>query len=166
VSTPAQHVRDFLHCRVLRPLLRLANGGASHERIAWSLAIGLVIGINPILGTTTVAMLALAWVLRLNVVASQIGTHAMTPLQLLLFLPFVKAGTLLFHDAALPMSKKDIIHLSHRHPLQLIRLLWQWEWHALVVWAVLSAIVAPLLATQIRKALVLSTRRHKELLVS
>lgn len=163
MSTPAQHIRNFLQGRILRPLLRIASQGASLERLAWSLAIGLVVGINPLLGTTTVVTLLLAWLLRLNVVASQVGTHSMTPVQLLLFLPFVKAGTLLFHSAALPMSRMEIYHLSHRHPLQLIRLLWQWEWHALLVWAVLATVLAPLLATQIHRALILATRRHKEL---
>lgn len=62
------------------------------------------------------------------------------------------------------MSRADILHLSHRHPLQLIHLLWQWEWHALVIWAVLAALLMPVIAVQIRKALVLSMRRHKDLL--
>lgn len=163
MSTPAQHFRNFVHGRVVRPLLRVAHLGASPDRLAWSLAIGLVIGFNPLLGTTTVVMLCLAWLLRLNFVASQVGIHVMTPVQLLLFLPFIKAGTVLFHTAALSMSPDQIYQLSHRHPLRLIHILWQWEWHALVVWAVVAAIVAPILAAQIRKALILATRRHKEL---
>lgn len=144
----------------------MAHRGASPERLAWSLAIGLVIGLNPLIGTTTVIMLALAWLLRLNIVASQVGIHIMTPVQLLLFLPLIKAGTLLFHSDRLPMSRQEILHLSHRHPLDLIRMLWQWEWHALVVWTILAAVLAPILATQIRKALMLSMRRHQEALVS
>lgn len=63
------------------------------------------------------------------------------------------------------MSRADILHLSHRHPLQLIHLLWQWEWHALVIWAVLAALLMPVIAVQIRKALVLSMRWHKDLLL-
>lgn len=166
MNTPAQSLRNFLHCRVLRPLLRVAHQGASPRRLAWSVALGVVIGINPLLGTTTVITLALAWLFRLNLVASQVGTHIMTPVQVLLFLPFIKAGTLLFHSGRLPMSKQEILHLSHRHPLDLIRILWRWEWHALIVWIICAALLAPILARQIRKALTLAMRRHKEVLVS
>ncbi|GAC1358256.1 MAG: hypothetical protein NVSMB3_05280 [Acidobacteriaceae bacterium] len=139
--------------------------GESPKRLAWSLAVALLIGINPMLGLTTVSMLLLAWLFRLNHVATQIGIHVVAPLQWLLFLPFIHAGIILFRAHRLPMSKADILHLSHRHPVQLIHLLWQWEWHALVVWGFFALASAPLIALLIRRMLVLSMRRHKDLLV-
>ncbi len=160
-----QRIRNSLRCRVLRPLLRLLKRGVSPKRLGWSLAIALVVGVNPFLGMTTVCMILLAWVFRLNHVATQIGIHVVAPLQWLLFLPFIHLGVVVFRSHRLPMSKAEILHLSHRHPLQLVHLLWQWEWHALVIWAVFAALVAPLLAVQIRRALVLSMRRHRDLLV-
>ena len=159
-----QKTRNFLRCRILRPLLRVLKRGVSPRRLAWSLAIALMVGINPFLGTTTVSMLLLAWMFRLNHIATQIGIHVVAPLQWLLFLPFIHAGIILFRAHRLPMSKADILHLSHRHPLQLIQILWRWEWHALVIWAFVSALVAPMIALQLRKMLVLSMRRHKDLL--
>ena len=160
-----QRVRSFLRCRILRPLLRLLKRGVSPKRLAWSLAVALIVGINPFLGLTTVTMLLLAWIFKLNHVATQIGIHAVAPLQWLLFLPFIHAGIVLFRAHGLPMSRAEILHLSHRHPLQLVHLLWQWEWHALVIWAAMAAVVTPLMAIQIRRLLVLSMRRHKDLLV-
>ena len=125
----------------------------------------MVIGVNPFLGLTTVLMLLLAWIFGLNHVATQIGIHLVAPLQWLLFLPFVHGGIVLFRAHRLPLSRAQILHLSHRHPLQLIHLLWQWEWHALVIWAFFAVFLAPALALQIRKMLVLSMRRHRDLLV-
>jgi hypothetical protein len=110
-------------------------------------------------------MLLLAWLFKLNHIATQIGIHTVAPLQWLLFLPFIHAGIVLFGAHPLPMSRADILHLSHRHPLQLIHLLWQWEWHALVIWALFAALLAPPIALQIRRMLVLSMRRHKDLVV-
>jgi uncharacterized protein (DUF2062 family) len=49
------------------------------RRLAWSLALGIVIGINPSVGITTLVVVLLAWTFGLNQVASQIGAHAMTP---------------------------------------------------------------------------------------
>ena len=164
VNSLAKRTRNMLRCRLLRPLLRLLKKGVSPKRLAWSLAVALVVGINPFLGSTTIAMLLLAWSFRLNHFAAQIGIHLVAPLQWLLFIPFIRAGILLFHSHRLPMTKGQILHLSHHHPLQLIHLLWQWEWHALIIWVVFAALVAPLLAAQIRRMLVLSMRRHKDLL--
>ncbi len=157
-------MRRFLRCQVLRPLLRLLRRGVSPRRLAWSLTVGLLVGVNPLLGFTTVAMLLLAWLFRLNHVATQIGIHVVAPLQWLLFLPFIHAGVVLFRAGSLPLSRAAILHLSHRHPLQLVHLLWQWEWHALIIWFFLAALLAPLMAVQIRRLLVLSLRRHKDLL--
>ncbi len=127
--------------------------------------MALVVGISPFLGFTTVAMFLIAWACRLNHVATQIGIHLVSPLQWLLFLPFIHLGIVLFHSHKLPMSRGAILHLSHRHPLQLVHLLWQWEWHALVIWLVFAVAAAPLLAVQIRRMLVLSMRRHRDLLL-
>ena len=165
MKTLAEQTRTFVHCRILRPLLRLIKRGVPPRELAWSLAIAVVVGINPFLGMTTITMLLLAWMFKLNHVATQIGIHTVAPLQWILFIPFMRAGTLIFHTGRLPMSKAAILHMSQNHPLRLVRILWQWEWHALVVWAVVAALLAPVIAAQFRKMLVLSLRRHKALLV-
>jgi uncharacterized protein (DUF2062 family) len=158
-------IREFLRCRILRPLLRLLRGGVTPRRLAWSLALGIVIGINPSVGITTFLVILLAWAFGLNQVASQIGAHAMTPLHLLLFLPFIELGVHLFHTRRLPLSRQQLEHLSH-HPWRLIEAIWQWEWHALIVWGLMATITMPLLAMYIRRALVLLMRRHRTLIRS
>jgi uncharacterized protein (DUF2062 family) len=155
-------VREFFRCRILRPLLRLLRGGVTPRRLAWSLAVGIVVGINPSVGVTTLLVILLAWTFGLNQVASQLGAQAMTPLHLLLFLPFIELGVHLFHTRRLPLSRQQIEHLSH-HPWRLIRDIWQWEWHALLVWGLVASIAMPLLAMYIRRALVLLMRRHRTL---
>jgi len=127
--------------------------------------MGIVIGINPSVGLTSVLVVMLAWVFGLNQIASQIGALSVSPLHLLLFIPFIQLGVYLFHTAKLPLSRVQIEHLGH-HPLRLFREIWQWEWHALIVWGVVSAIVLPLLALYIRRALVLLMRRHRTLIRS
>jgi hypothetical protein len=160
-----ESVREWFRCRVLRPLLRQLRGGVTPRRLAWSLALGIVIGINPSVGLTTLVVVMLAWTFGLSQVASQIGAHAMAPIHLLLFLPFVQLGVYLFHTGRLPLDRKQIEHLGH-HPLRLVHEIWRWEWHALVVWGIVAAIAMPLIATYLRRALVLLMRRHKTLMRS
>ena len=150
-------------CRILSPLLRQLRGGVTPRRLAWSL--GVVIGINPSVGPATVAVAMLAWALGLNQIASQIGVHAVAPLHLLLFVPFIEVGVYLFHTRRLPFSRQQIEHLSH-HPLRLFHDIWQWEWHALIVRGLVAVIAMPLLAVYLRRALVLLMRRHKALMRS
>jgi hypothetical protein len=133
--------------------------------MAWSLALGVVIGINPSVGVTTILVVMFAWIFGLNQVASQIGAHAVAPLHLLLFIPFIELGVHLFHTRRLPLDRKQIEHLSH-HPLRLVHEIWQWEWHALIVWGIAAAILMPLLAMYIRRGLVLLMRRHRALVHS
>lgn len=160
-----ESVREFVRCRMLRPLLRQLRGGVTPRRIAWSLAFGIVLGINPSVGITTLLVAMLAWAFGLNQIASQIGAQAMTPLHLLLFIPFIELGVYIFHTRRLPLSRQQIEHLSP-HPWRLLRDLWQWEWHALVVWGVVAAVTMPLLAVYLRRGLVLLIRRHKTLIRS
>jgi uncharacterized protein (DUF2062 family) len=160
-----ESVREWIRCKILRPLLRQLRGGVTPRRLAWSLALGVVVGINPSVGLTTLIVILLAWAFGLNQLASQIGSHAAAPLHLLLFLPFIELGVLLFHTRRLPLSRQQIEHLSH-HPWRLFHAIWQWEWHALLVWAAISVVAMPLLAVFFRRALVLFMRRHKALLRS
>ena len=158
-----ESVREFFRCKMLRPLLRQLRGGVTPRRLAWSLALGIVLGINPSVGLTTLLVVLVAWVFGLNQIASQIGAHAMAPVHLLLFIPFIELGVYLFHTGRLPMTRRQIEHLSH-HPLRLFHEIWQWEWHALIVWGVVAAIMMPLLAMYLRRALVLLMRRHRTLI--
>ena len=160
-----ESLRETFRCKVLRPLLRLLRGGVTPRRLAWSLALGIVIGINPSVGLTTFIVILLAWAFGLSQVASQIGAHSMTPIHLVLFLPFIELGVHLFHTRSLPLNRRQIEHLS-RHPLWLLHNIWQWEWHALIVWGVVAAIAMPLLALYLRRALVLLMRHNKALISS
>jgi uncharacterized protein (DUF2062 family) len=115
----------------------------------------MVVGINPSVGLTTLLVVFLAWLFGLNKFASIIGTNIVAPLHLLLFIPFMELGVHLFHTRKLPMDRRQLGHLSH-HPLRLFRAIWQWEWHALIIWAAVAAVTMPLLAVYLRRILVLS----------
>ncbi len=161
----SESIREWLRCRVLRPLLRVMRCGVTPRRLAWSLALGMVVGINPSVGVTSLIVVALAWIFGLSKLASLIGTHVVAPLHLVLFIPFIELGVHLFHTRKLPMDRRQLEHLSH-HPIRLFHEIWQWEWHALLVWAVVAGISMPLLAMYLRRGLVMLLRRHRALVRS
>ncbi|MFC6644964.1 DUF2062 domain-containing protein [Granulicella cerasi] len=139
--------------KIVRPLLDLLRSGATPERLAWSLAVGAAVGINPLLGSTTLLALALAAVLRLNVVASQLSNHLLYPLELLLFPVWIKLGVMLFRTEGLPLTKDALFDAVKHHPWDTTKLLWGWEWHALVVWAAAMCVAVPVMAWALRLAL-------------
>ncbi len=161
----ADSLREIFRRKILRPLLCLLRGGVTPRRLAWSLALGLVIGINPSVGLTTLIVILIAWSFGLSQVASQLGLHIVAPLHLLLFIPFIQLGVHLFHTRNVPLDRRQIEHLSH-HPIVMLHEIWRWEWHALIVWGVVAAVTMPLLAHYLRRGLVVLMRRHSGLMRS
>lgn len=143
----------MLQRRVVGPVADLLRVGATPEKIAWSLAVGFAIGVNPLLGSTTLLALAVAWVFRLNLVASQVANHLAYPLEVLLFAVFVKLGARCFHTPALPLGNGMFVRAIKTHPWDTTRALWSWEWHALVVWFVCAAVAVPVLAEVLKRGL-------------
>jgi uncharacterized protein (DUF2062 family) len=159
-SAASRPVGTFLEDRVLTPLVNLLRRGASPRQLAWSLAVGVAIGINPILGSTTLLCLLVAFVLRLNLIASQIANHLLFPLQLALVVVYLKGGELLFHTGPLPMAGNAFVHAVRHREWSTAHELWTWEWHALVVWLLAAAVLTPVLA---RAFCPLLTRLHQRL---
>lgn len=138
--------------------------GASPEKLAWSIAVGILIGINPILGSTTLICLAVASVFRLNLAASQLANHLLYPLELVLVIPFIHVASRIFHTEPIPLSASELIRAAREHPLELTRQLWRWEWHAFLLWSVIAAIAIPIIAlalTPLLRKLLARVQHHQ-----
>ena len=162
LATPTHH--NWLYRRTVLPILALLRMGATPRTLAWSIAVGLLIGINPLLGTTTILCLAIASGFRLNVVATQIANHAMFPFELALVIPFIRLGSRVFHTAPMPLSPHLFLTAARTNPLALTRQLWLWEWHAFLLWLAIAIIAAPLLAlalTPLLRRLLTRIQRHQ-----
>jgi uncharacterized protein (DUF2062 family) len=144
---------SWVRRKLVSPVVRLLRRGASPQQLAWSLTTGLIIGMNPVIGSTTIATIVVTHVFKLNHSASQIGNHIAYPLQIALFLPLLQAGSILFRTEPIPLAKAELLGLVRQHPLQLVRTLWTWEWHALVLWVAVAAVLLPALAILLTRVL-------------
>jgi hypothetical protein len=168
-QSPSSVHHNWLYRRVALPVFALLRMGASPEKLAWSIAAGLLIGINPILGSTTVLCLAVAFLFRLNVAASQLGNHIVYPLELILVIPFIHVASRIFHTAPMPLSASELLHAAREHPLALSRQLWLWEWHAFLLWAAIAVVAVPSIAlalTPILRRFLDRVRAHKYPVIS
>ena len=130
---------SWLRRRVLDPLLNLLKQGLAPGQLALTVALGVVVGIVPLLGTTTVLAALVAWRLRLNVAAMQLVTHLLTPLQLLLFVPLLRQGARLLGNAQEQnLSLAQMRHLFAEDWRAALHLLWRAELGAVVLWLLAS----------------------------
>ncbi len=132
---------SFWRKKIVQPLLELLKTGLTPEKMSLSIACGVVFGIFPALGTTTVLCAVAAFVLRLNLPAIQIVNYVVYPLQIFLLLPFYRAGELLFDASQLPLSFTKINAMMQADFWTSIKLLWSTTWHAIVVWAVVAPVI-------------------------
>jgi uncharacterized protein (DUF2062 family) len=148
--------------RVIVPILELLRQGVTPEKLALSLAIGVALGAAPILGVTTILAIAICWATGLNPVAMQLTNYLMYPVQIILLIPFIRAGERLFHAPRLRITGAQIEQMFHSNPTFALHLLWTAIWHALTVWLVVApmaiAIVYVVLAPVLRHS---ATRLHR-----
>jgi uncharacterized protein (DUF2062 family) len=126
--------------RWLRPFVELLRQGVSPREIALTIALGLVLGITPVLGSTTLLCTLAAVVLRLNLPAIQVVNGIAYPFQLLLLIPFYKCGAWVFGQDASTISLDAVVAMIRADIGNTIRTLWVVTMHALTVWLVLGAV--------------------------
>jgi uncharacterized protein (DUF2062 family) len=131
--------------RLLKPFLALLKQGITPEKLALSVALGIALGIFPVLGSTTLLCAAAGLFLGLNQPALQSVNYIAYPLQLGLLIPFFRFGERLFHSPRLAISIEGVQALIRSGVLNSIHLLWGTTLHAIAAWG----LVAPLIASGI-----------------
>ena len=130
--------------RLTRLLLDLLKQGITPHKLALAVALGVLLGITPVIGVTIVACTVAALLLRLNLPLIQLVNNLCYPLQILLLIPFVQAGQWLFRQPPLPFSFTQIADMIRADLWGSIVSLWGYTWHGLVAWLLFCAVVGPL----------------------
>lgn len=131
--------------RVVVPVLELIRQGVTPEKLALSLAIGMVLGCAPILGVTTILAFGICYLTELNPVAMQLTNYLVYPLQIILLVPFIRAGEMLFHARHLRVTQVQIEQMFHSNATVALHRLWTAIWHALTVWLIVAPIAVAIL---------------------
>jgi uncharacterized protein (DUF2062 family) len=137
---------NWLRRRLWEPLLALLKQGLSPEGLAWSVAVGLGIGVSPLFGSSTGLCIVVAAIFRLNQPAMQVANYLAYPLQLALLIPFIRLGERLFGAPRLPLSLEAIVEATRANLLGAIGLFWTSIWHAFVVWLIAAPLLSAALA--------------------
>jgi len=133
---------DFFKRRLVAPLLLLLRQGVTPEKLALSLALGVTIGLIPVLGVSTPLCALLAIALRLNMPAIQLVNYLLMPAQLALIIPFLRFGEQLAGAPRYPVTLESGLALLSRGVWNAVRILWDAIVHATLGWLVLAPFTA------------------------
>jgi uncharacterized protein (DUF2062 family) len=152
-------MRHLLQRWLIGPIAALLSQGITPQKIALSIAVGAIVGIFPVLGTTTVLCTLAAATLRLNLIAVHTVHYAMTPVQVLLIIPFVRVGEHLLGAAPQPLSVSGGMDLIAHGALHAIVVLWDAIVHAIVGWLAIGPVAIALGYWIAKKGLQATTER-------
>jgi uncharacterized protein (DUF2062 family) len=132
---------NLLETRIVLPIRQLLLSGITPKKIALSLACGIVIGLFPIMGTTTALCALAAVIFKLNLPAIQLVNYFVYPAQLALILPFIRAGEFLLHIPRTPLSLTQMVALFRADHTQALHLLWRLALHGIFAWALCAPLI-------------------------
>jgi uncharacterized protein (DUF2062 family) len=139
VSAPDLQPRSFWKRRVVAPIVAQLKQGITPEKIALTLALGGVLGIFPILGSSTALCAIAAIWLRLNQPIIQLVNYFVYPLQILLLLPFYRAGETLFGQPHVPIfSVVELVDRFRASPWQFLLDYGMVGLYGITVWCLLA----------------------------
>ena len=101
-------MKKVIRDRLLTPLKQLLNDGLTPAKMSHALAAGFVLGITPMLGISSILAVGVAAVFKLNQVAIQVANWAAYPAQIVLFIPFIRAGEWLLNLEPAAINTSDI----------------------------------------------------------
>lgn len=139
--------------KLIDPVLGLLRQGITAERIALGMAVGIVIGIFPVIGSTTLLCTLAAVALRLNLPAVQLVNYLVYPLQIALLIPFFQFGAWLFNVEPLPLSASQLIAMFQADFWDAIRQLWDTTMRAIAAWGLICLPAATILYYGLRPLL-------------
>lgn len=135
-------MRDFLQKRLVNPLLALLRQGVTPRDLAMSVALGTSLGLVPVLGVSTALCALAALLLRLNMPAIQIVNYLLTPLQLVLIIPWLRFGEMLAGAPRFPVTLDSGLALLSHGAINAIQVLGLAILHATFGWLVLAPVLA------------------------
>lgn len=133
-----KQIKNILRKRLLHPLVEFLKQGISTWKLALTLSLGLTLGVIPLIGVNTIILLVIALVFRLNVIAIQLVNFFVYPLQILLYIPFMRLGQLFFNGHDLPFTSREFMRMLKSDWLGTLIEVWQINLLGILVWFIVS----------------------------
>jgi uncharacterized protein (DUF2062 family) len=139
--------------RLKGAILKALKQGLAPGELAAAVALGLAVGVIPLMGASTPLGVGVALLLGLNQPVVQAANYLAYPLQLGLLVPFIRLGERIFHAPPLPLSVANLMAGFRSDFLHTLATFWTTIWHACVAWLLVAPAGAVLLGLLLRPVL-------------
>jgi uncharacterized protein (DUF2062 family) len=124
--------------KILIPFRLTAGSGLTPDKLAFSVTIGIIAGIFPVLGTTTLLSLFLTLLFRQNIVIVQSVQWLFALLQIILIIPFMQFGAFLLNQQAIHISMQEINAAFQPGFISGIKTIGIFQLYAILSWTILA----------------------------
>jgi len=124
--------------RVIGLIVAQFTQGVTPRKIALTIALGLALGVFPILGATTVLCGVAGVSLKLNQPVIQFVNWAVTSLQLALIIAFVRIGEWITSAQRVSFSVPELIKKFHESPAAFFREFGITGLHGILAWTLIA----------------------------
>jgi len=135
------YYRQFYIKKLIHPLFSFITQGVTPKKLALTIAFGVTFGVLPVFGLPTILSLIFALILRLNIAAIQLVNYFMYPLWIILFIPFLSAGNMLFDAPPINLSFAEIEFLIKEDFSKAVNLLGMAHLRATLVWVATAPLI-------------------------
>jgi uncharacterized protein (DUF2062 family) len=138
-------LKKFWRERVVALIVAQFTQGVTPQKISLTIALGLSLGIFPILGATT-ALCAIASIgFKLNQPIIQLVNYLASPLQLMLILVFVRIGEWLLRAQRVSFSLPELFRKFHESPVKFFQEFGMTGLHGIIAWLIIAPFITVLL---------------------
>ena len=116
------------------------TAGATPEKLAQSVVCGALIGVFPLLGTTTLLAALSATIFKLNHIVTQTVNYLTYPLQILLFPVYIKVVSMIFDVGDTPLRPDLIVKQFTGAPLVFLKQYGLIGFYAVLLWSIISLV--------------------------
>jgi len=144
VNTKQSNSQSRLRRWIIQPIVKQLTQGTSPEKLAWSISLGLTLGIFPIMGSTTLVCLLIGYLLKLNQPILHLFKTFVYPLHLALILVFIRIGQHINGIPPIPFSIPQLLTRFQDDPLQFAKDFGLAALHGIEAWALASVLLIPI----------------------
>jgi uncharacterized protein (DUF2062 family) len=123
--------------KILVPFRLVPRDGLTPQNLAFSITIGIISGIFPVLGLTTILSILLTMAFRQNLLVVQSVQWLLALVQLLLIIPFMQFGAYVLNQNVLHINYEQLNHAFEPGVLSGIKALGIFHLYAILTWLLL-----------------------------
>jgi uncharacterized protein (DUF2062 family) len=162
MADPHPPARTFWQRRVLDVIVAQLKQGITPQKISLTIALGITLGIFPILGATTLLCLVVGICLKLNQPVIQAVNYLVSALQLALIIVFVRIGEFVLRATPVSFSVSELFRTFHESPVKFFHEFGLTGLHGILGWLLIAPVAAGVLYFAMLPLIKTLARHHQK----